>query len=71
VLRGILKTCQNISGDVYDQKPVPDLLERIEKRIFDLTQINLSDSMMHIKDVLNQRIEEYMEIVDNPAKLEE
>jgi replicative DNA helicase len=71
VLRGILKTCQNISGDVYDQKPVPDLLERIEKRIFDLTQINLSDSMMHIKDVLNQRIEEYMEIVDNPQKLEE
>lgn len=71
VFRGILKTCQNISGDVYDQKPVPDILERIEKRIFDLTQVNLSDSMMHIKDVLNQRIEEYMEIVDNPAKLEE
>ena len=71
VLRNILKTCQNISGDVYDQKPANELLERIEKRIFDLTQINLSDSLMHIKDVLNQRIEDYMEVVDNPEKLEE
>jgi len=71
VLRGILSVCQKISGDAYDQAPVPDLLERIEKRIFDLTQVNLSDSLMHIKDVLSQRIEDYMEIVDNPDKLEE
>lgn len=71
VLRGILSTCQKISGDAYDQAPVPELLERIEKRIFDLTQVNLSDSLMHIKDVLSQRIEDYMEIVDNPDKLEQ
>jgi len=70
VLRNILSTCQKISGEVYDQDPVPELLERIEKRIFDLTQVNLSDSLMHIKDVLNQRVEEYMELVDNPEKLE-
>lgn len=71
VLRGILRTCQEVSGDCYDQEAVPTLLERIEKRIFDLTQVNLSDSLMHIKDVLNSRVEEYMEIVDNPDKLEE
>ncbi len=71
VLRNILTTCQKISGDCYDQEHVPTLLERIEKRIFDLTQVNLSDSLMHIKDVLNSRIEEYMELVDNPWKLEE
>ena len=71
VLRNILKTCQNISGDVYEQKPVPELLERIEKRIFDLTQVNMADSMLHIKDVLSQRVEDYMEIVDNPEKLGE
>jgi replicative DNA helicase len=71
VLRNILSTCQKISGEVYDQDPVPVLLERIEKRIFDLTQVNLSDSLMHIKDVLNSRVEEYMELVDNPEKLEQ
>ncbi len=71
ILRNILSTCQKISGDCYDQKDVEDILERIEKRIFDLTQVNLSDSMMHIKDVLNMRVEEYMEIVDNPSKLDE
>lgn len=71
ILRNILSTCQKISGDCYDQQPVEDILERIEKRIFDLTQVNLSDSMMHIKDVLNMRVEEYMEIVDNPHKLDE
>ncbi len=71
VLRNILSTCQKISWEVYDQEPVPELLERIEKRIFDLTQVNLSDSLKHIKDVLNSRVEEYMELVDNPEKLEQ
>lgn len=71
ILRNILKTCQEISGDVYDQQPVPDLLERIEKRIFDLTQVNLADSMRHIKEILNSRVEDYMELVDNPEKIEE
>lgn len=70
VLRNILQTCQKISGEVYDQDPVPEILERIEKRIFDLTQVNLSDSLQHIKDILNARVEDYMEIVDNPEKLE-
>jgi replicative DNA helicase len=46
-------------------------LERIEKRIFDLTQVNLSDSLQHIKDVLSSRVEDYMELVDNPEKLNE
>jgi len=71
VLRNILKTCQKLSGDVYEQQPVTEILERIEKRIFDLTQVNLSDSMLHIKDILNKRVEDYMEIVDNPEKLEQ
>lgn len=71
ILRNILKTCQSISGDVYDQQPVNNILERIEKRIFDLTQIHISDGLKHIKDILNQRVEDYMDIVDNPHKLDE
>jgi len=71
VLRNILATCQQITGDVYEEQEVPSILERIEKRIFDLTQVNLADSLRHIKDVLSQRVEAYMEIVDHPERLEE
>jgi replicative DNA helicase len=71
ILRNILKTCQVISGDVYEQEPVPMILEKIEKRIFDLTQVQMSDSLRHIKDILNSRLEDYMDIVDNPHKLDE
>ncbi|USN54738.1 MAG: AAA family ATPase [Candidatus Peribacteria bacterium] len=71
ILRNILKTCQLISGDVYEQEEVVSILEKIEKRIFDLTQVNLSDSLRHIKDLLNARVEDYMELVDNPEKIEE
>jgi replicative DNA helicase len=41
ILRNILKTCQKISADVYDQKEPRDIIDIIEKRIFDLTQINI------------------------------
>jgi replicative DNA helicase len=71
ILRNILKTCQSISGDVYEQEAVPMILEKIEKRIFDLTQVQMSDSLRHIKDILNARLEDYMDIVDNPHKLDE
>lgn len=70
ILRNILRTCQQISGDVYQTQEVQEILEQIEKRIFDLTQVNLSDSLKHIKDILNTRVEEYMELVDNPEKHE-
>jgi len=66
-----LKVSQNIIGDVYEQKDVVDVLETIEKRIFDLTQVSLSDSIQHIGDLLNKRIEEYMDIVDHPEKINE
>lgn len=68
-LRSILKVSQKIIWDVYDQKETLDILESIEKRIFDLTQTKTSDTIKHIKDILSLRIEDYMDIVDNPEKL--
>jgi replicative DNA helicase len=32
--------------------------------------MKVGDSLQHIKDILSQRIEEYMEVVDNPEKAE-
>jgi replicative DNA helicase len=46
-------------------------LDEIEKKIFELTQQKIWDSMMKISDILKQRIENYMEIVDNPDKASE
>jgi replicative DNA helicase len=71
ILRNVLKTCQQIAWEVYAHGPVQDILESIEKKIFDLTQVNLSDSLRHIKDLLNKRVEDYMELVDNPQRIED
>jgi len=70
-LRNILKVSQKIIWDVYDQKETLDILEAIERRIFDLTQTKTSDTIKHIKDILSVRIEDYMEFVDNPEKAQQ
>ncbi len=70
ILRNILKTTQVISGYVYEEKETEQILEDIEKQIFDLTQEKTSDSLRHIKDILNQRVDNYMEIVDDPSKID-
>ncbi len=71
VLRNILKTSQKIIGDVYEQKDTLIVLQDIEKRIFDLTQNNVSEKVHSIGEILNKRVEEYMEIVDHPEKAHE
>lgn len=69
ILRWILKTTQIISWEVYEEKDTSEILDNIEKQIFNLTQIKTSNSLQHIKDILNRRIEDYMEIVDDPDKI--
>ncbi len=68
VLRNILKTSQKIIGDVYEQKDTLQVLQDIEKRVFDLTQNNVSEKVHSIWEILNKRVEEYMDIVDHPEK---
>jgi replicative DNA helicase len=48
VLRNILKTSQKIIGDVYEQKDTLMVLQDIEKRVFDLTQSNVSEKVHSI-----------------------
>lgn len=71
VLRNILKASQGIIGDVYEQKETLEIIDSIQKRIFDITQFDMSDTTKHIKDILEQRVEEHMELVDNPEKINE
>lgn len=71
VLRNILKACQGIIGDVYDQKDTLEIVDSIQKRIYDLTQYDTTDTTKHIKEILDQRIEEHMAVVDNPELINE
>jgi len=71
LLRQVLKVCQGISGEAYEQKDTIQIFDAIEKKIFDLTQNQVGDSIISIGDILKGRIEEYMEIVDNPEKFNE
>ena len=68
VLRNILKTSQKIIGDVYEQRDTMNILETIEKRVFDLTQNNMAEKVHSIWEILSKRVEEYMDIVDHPEK---
>ncbi len=70
-LRWILKVSQNIIWEVYKQDDTIQIMENIEKKIFDLTQNQTGDSILQIKDILDNRVEDYMEIVDNPEKINE
>lgn len=71
LLRQVLKVCQQISGDAYEQKDTVEIFDKIEKRIFELTQNQIGEWLESIEDILKGRIEEYMEIVDNPEKFNE
>ncbi len=70
ILRNILKTSQKIIGDVYEQKDTMNILETIEKRVFDLTQNNIAEKIHSLWEILTKRVEEYMEILDHPEKAE-
>ena len=66
LLRQVLKVCQQITGDAYEQKDTVEIFDSIEKRIFDLTQNQVWDNILSIEEILKWRVEDYMEIVDHP-----
>ncbi len=66
LLRQVLKVCQQITWDAYEQKDTIEIFDSIEKRIFDLTQNKVWDNILSIEEILKGRVEDYMEIVDHP-----
>jgi len=66
LLRQVLKVCQQITWDAYEQKDTVEIFDNIEKRIFDLTQNQVWDNILSIEEILKNRVEDYMEIVDHP-----
>ena len=66
LLRQILKVCQQITWDAYEQKDTVEIFDSIEKRIYDLTQSQIWEGILSIEEILKNRVEDYMEIVDHP-----
>lgn len=71
ILRNILKVSQDIIWDVYRQDDTSKIMDDIEKKIYNLTQNQTWDSIKPISEILNGRVEEYMEIIDHPEKVNE
>ena len=66
VLRQIIKACQGIMWECYSQWDTSQIINNIERKIFELTQFEFADGMLHIRDILNGRMEEYMNLADDP-----
>ena len=66
LLRQVLRVCQQITWDAYEQKDTVEIFDNIEKRIYALTQNQIWDNILGIEEILKGRVEKYMDIVDHP-----
>jgi replicative DNA helicase len=67
VLRRLIKSGNEIISLGYDEeKNINELLEKSEKSLFWVTQTFIKNKLVHIKDILNSRFEEFAELHENP-----
>ncbi len=63
VHRRIITAGQHISGIGYDEdRSTGEILDEVEKTVFDITNIFLRDKFIHIRDILDQRYEKFAEM---------
>lgn len=63
VHRRIIAAGQKIAGLGYEQeRTTSDLLDEVEKTVFEVSNIFLKDKFMHIRDILDQRYEKFAEM---------
>jgi replicative DNA helicase len=67
VLRNLLRVGNEIIAFGYDEeKEINELLEKSEKSIFNVTQVFIRNKLVHIKDILDKRLDEFKAIHENP-----
>lgn len=72
VLRKLIKSGNEIISHGYQEDiPINELLEKAEKSLFGVTQTFIKNKLVHINDILTQRYEEFAEIHENPALVQE
>lgn len=61
--RAIIDAGRKITGFGYDvERPIPEILDDVEKSVFSITNTFLKDKFVHIRDVLDQRYEKFAEL---------
>lgn len=61
--RSIIDAGRRIVGLGYEvDMPVPELLDSVERTVFNITNVFLKDKFVHIKDVLDERYEKFAEL---------
>ncbi|MDQ1343689.1 MAG: replicative helicase [Patescibacteria group bacterium] len=67
VLRRLIKAGSDILAYGYDEESdLSTLLEKGEQALFSVTQTFIQNKLVHIKDIINLRYEEFAEIHENP-----
>ncbi len=63
VHRRIIAAGQRITGLGYEEeKPIAELLDTVEKSVFEISNMYLKDKFIHIRDVLEARYERFAEM---------
>lgn len=68
VLRKLIKAGSEITQTGFDEiTEINELLEKAEKSLFSVTQTFIQNKLVHIKDILNARYEEFAAIHADPT----
>lgn len=68
VLRRLIKSGNDITQAGFDEvTEINELLEKAEKALFGVTQTFIQNKLVHIKDILNARYEEFAAIHADPS----
>lgn len=72
VLRKLIRSWNEIVSFGYDEEAlINELLEKSEKSLFSVTQTFIKNKLVHIKEILTKRYEEFAEIHENPELIKE
>lgn len=67
VLRKLIKSGNDILLQGYDEETeLNRLLEKAEQSLFSVTQTFIKNKLVHIRDIINLRYDEFAEIHENP-----
>ncbi len=63
VHRNIIEAGRKITGFGYEvDRPIPELLDEVEKTVFQITNTFLKEKFVHIRDILDERYEKFAEL---------
>jgi replicative DNA helicase len=67
VHRSIIDAGRKITGLGFEtDRAIPELLDEVEKTVFEITNTFLKDKFVHVRDILDSRYEKFAEIHESP-----